>query len=239
MIQIENVTKKFGDKTAVSNISLEIPSGAITGFIGPNGAGKTTTINMMTGVLEMDSGKILLNGLNIATDPTKAKKQFALIPDSPDLFLRLSGWEYINFLADIYEVPAAGRKETILKLAEDFGMEKDLYTQMNDYSHGMRQKALIMAALTCNPSIWILDEPMTGLDPSASFLLKQKMKEHASKGNTVFFSTHVLEVAEKLCDQIIMINHGSIQFNGTLENLKAMYPDMSLEDIFLEVCKDE
>ena len=239
MIQIENATKRFGDKIAVNNISLEIPSGVITGFIGPNGAGKTTTINMMTGVLEMDSGKILLNGEDIALSPIQAKEQFALIPDSPDLFLRLTGWEYINFLADIYEVPVQGRKESILKLAEDFGMENDLYSQMNDYSHGMRQKALIMAALVCSPSIWILDEPMTGLDPSASFLLKQKMKEHAAKGNTVFFSTHVLEVAEKLCDQIIMIIKGSIQFDGTLDNLKESYPNMSLEEIFMEVCKNE
>lgn len=238
MIQIEHVSKSFGPKKAVDDITLTIPSGMITGFIGPNGAGKTTTIHMMTGVLRPDSGTITLNGKNIVTDPLAAKREFGLVPDSPDLLLRLTGLEYINFMADLYQVDTATRKERIEKLASEFGMSADLNTQMNSYSHGMRQKAIIMGALVCDPNIWILDEPMTGLDPASSFLLKEKMREHAAKGNAVFFSTHVLEVAEKLCDKIVMINHGRIRFDGTLEDLRSLYPGLSLEEIFMEVMKD-
>lgn len=238
MIQIEHVSKSFGQKKAVDDITLTIPSGMITGFIGPNGAGKTTTIHMMTGVLRPDSGTITLNGKNIVTDPLAAKREFGLVPDSPDLLLRLTGLEYINFMADLYQVDTATRKERIEKLASEFGMSADLNTQMNSYSHGMRQKAIIMGALVCDPNIWILDEPMTGLDPASSFLLKEKMREHAAKGNAVFFSTHVLEVAEKLCDKIVMINHGRIRFDGTLEDLRSLYPGLSLEEIFMEVMKD-
>lgn len=238
MIQIEHVSKSFGPKKAVDDITLTIPSGMITGFIGPNGAGKTTTIHMMTGVLRPDSGTITLNGKNIVTDPLAAKSEFGLVPDSPDLLLRLTGLEYINFMADLYQVDTATRKERIEKLASEFGMSADLNTQMNSYSHGMRQKAIIMGALVCDPNIWILDEPMTGLDPASSFLLKEKMREHAAKGNAVFFSTHVLEVAEKLCDKIVMINHGRIRFDGTLEDLRSLYPGLSLEEIFMEVMKD-
>lgn len=239
MIQIDHISKSFGSKKAVSDVTLTIPSGMITGFIGPNGAGKTTTIHMMTGVLRPDQGTITLNGKNIVTDPLAAKREFGLVPDSPDLLLRLTGLEYINFMADLYQVDTKTRKERIEKLAAEFGMSSDLNTQMNSYSHGMRQKAIIMAALVCDPNIWILDEPMTGLDPASSFLLKEKMREHASRGNTVFFSTHVLEVAEKLCDKIVMINHGTIRYDGTLEELKSRYPGLSLEEIFMEVMKDE
>lgn len=235
MIDIQNVTKLFGEKAAVNDVSLEIPSGCITGFIGPNGAGKTTTIHMITGVLQPDKGIITLNGKNIVSDPVNAKREFALVPDSPDFFLRLTGMEYINFLADIYHIPADVRKERILSLSNEFGIQHDLYSQMQTYSHGMRQKAIVIGALVCDPPIWILDEPMTGLDPEASFILKQKMKEHAAKGNTVFFSTHVLEVAEKLCDKIVLIAKGKIRYDGTLEALKEQHPDKSLEEIFLEV----
>lgn len=235
MIKIEHVTKKFGEKTAVNDISLDIPSGCITGFIGPNGAGKTTTIHMITGVLAPDEGEITLNGKNIVSDSLEAKKQFGLVPDSPDFFLRLTGMEYINFLADIYQVPVEVRQQRTEQLARDFGMEQDLNGQMQSYSHGMRQKAIIMGALVCDPSIWILDEPMTGLDPSAAFLVKEKMKEHAAKGHSVFFSTHVLEVAEKLCDKIVLIAGGRILYDGTLEDLQQMHPGRNLEEIFLEV----
>lgn len=238
MIEIKNVSKAFGPKQAVDNITADIPSGAITAFIGPNGAGKTTTIHMMTGVLQPDAGTILMDGKNIVTQPLEAKRQFALVPDSPDLFLRLTGAEYINFIADIYGVPLEQREERTKRLAREFSLINDLNTQMNSYSHGMRQKAVIIAALVCDPPIWILDEPMTGLDPSSSYLLKQKMKEHAEKGNTVFFSTHVLEVAERLCDKIILIVKGKIAYSGTLEELQAQYPNKTLEEIFLEVTAD-
>ena len=239
MIEIRNVTKKFGPKVAVDDENIIIDSEQITGFIGPNGAGKTTTINMITGVLDPDQGEILINGKNILSQPLEAKKQFVLIPDTPDIFLQPTGREYINFLADIYEVDTQVRKERIEDLVVQFDMASDIDARMASYSHGMRQKTLIIAALVCDPPVWILDEPMTGLDPSASFLLKQKMKEHAAKGNTVFFSTHVLEVAEKLCEQIIMIHAGKIIYQGTLEQLRDRYPGLSLEEIFLEVNRDE
>lgn len=235
MIKIEHTTKKFGQKVAVNDISFEIPSGSITGFIGPNGAGKTTTIHMITGVLAPDQGIITLNGINIKDDPIEAKKQFALVPDSPDLFLRLTGREYANFIADIYRVDPELRKERLERLVKEFRLENDFDSQMSSYSHGMRQKAMIIAALVCDPSIWILDEPMTGLDPESSYLLKEKMKEHAASGKSVFFSTHVLEVAEKLCDKIVMISEGSIKYDGTLEHLKEEHANESLEEIFLEV----
>lgn len=235
MIQLSGVTKRFGEKVAVDNCTAEIPSGCITGFIGPNGAGKTTTINMITGILKPDEGTITLNGCDIVQDPLEAKSRFALVPDSPDLFLRLSGLEYIQFMAGIYHVDPEVAKERIASLAEEFEMTDALTSKLSTYSHGMRQKTIVIGALVCDPDIWILDEPMTGLDPNASFLLKTKMKEHAAKGKTVFFSTHVLEVAEKLCDKIVMIQSGRIVYDGTLEHLQEQYPDKSLEEIFLEV----
>lgn len=239
MIEIKNVTKRFGIKVAVDHENVTVESGMITGFIGPNGAGKTTTINMITGVLDPDEGEILVNSHNIVKTPLKAKKEMVLVPDTPDIFLQLSGREYINFMADIYEIDEKQRKARIDELVDQFGMASDIDSRMAGYSHGMRQKTLVIAALVCDPPVWILDEPMTGLDPEASFLLKQKMKEHAAKGNTVFFSTHVLEVAEKLCEQIIMIHAGRIIYQGTLDELKNMYPGLSLEEIFLEVNRDE
>lgn len=221
MIEINHVSKTFGTKKAVDDITVTIPTGCITGFIGPNGAGKTTSIHMMTGVLQPDTGSIKLNGKDITKDPIEAKREFGLVPDSPDLFLRLSGLEYINFMADLYHIDTATRND-----------------RMSSYSHGMRQKAILIATLVTDPNIWILDEPMTGLDPASSYLLKEKMKEHARQGNTVIFSTHVLEVAEKLCDKIIIIDHGKIRYDGTLEALKAQYPEKeSLEDVFLEVTR--
>ena len=238
MIDIKHVSKTFGIKKAVNDITVEIPTGCITGFIGPNGAGKTTTINMITGVLQPDTGSITLNGKDISKEPIAAKREFGLVPDNPDLFLRLSGIEYINFMADLYHVDTATRNDRIKSLAEEFEIQDALNDRMSSYSHGMRQKAILIATLVINPNIWILDEPMTGLDPASSYLLKEKMKEHARQGNTVFFSTHVLEVAEKLCDKIVIIDHGEIRYNGTLEELKEMYPEkQSLEDVFLEVTK--
>lgn len=240
MIKITHITKTFGNKKVVDDINVEIPTGSITGFIGPNGAGKTTTINMITGVLSPDNGSIQLNGKDISKEPLEAKREFGLVPDNPDLFLRLSGMEYINFMADIYHIDSNTRQQRIKKLAEQFEISDALNDRMSSYSHGMRQKAILIATLVTNPNIWILDEPMTGLDPASSYLLKEMMKEHAQQGNTVFFSTHVLEVAEKLCDKIVIIDHGKIRYDGTLEDLKLQYPDKdSLEEVFLEVTRHE
>lgn len=237
MIEIKNVTKVYGGKhKAVDAISLTIPTGEIIGFIGPNGAGKTTTIKMITGVLNPDEGEILINGKNIVKEPLEAKKEFGIVPDNADIFLRLKGIEYLNFMGDIYEVESNVRKERIAHLAKVFEMENALNDKILSYSHGMRQKIVIMGVLISDPNVWILDEPMTGLDPQSSYSLKEMMKEHAAKGNTVFFSTHVLEVAEKLCDKVAIIDKGHIIFFGTLEELKAQHPNCdSLESLFLEV----
>lgn len=235
MIEIKHVTKTFGNKTAVDHINLTIPTGEIIGFIGPNGAGKTTTIKMMSGVLEPDEGDILIDGKSIRSEPLEAKRRFGLVPDSPDMFLRLKGIEYLNFMGDIYDVESSLRAQRIASLAETFEMRDALNDKILSYSHGMRQKIVLMGALIHEPQVWILDEPMTGLDPQSSFHLKQMMKEHAAKGKTVFFSTHVLEVAEKLCDKIAIINHGKIIYFGTLDDLRAGHGDQSLEELFLEV----
>ena len=236
MIEIKHVTKTFGTKKAVDDLDLTIPTGEIIGFIGPNGAGKTTTIKMMTGVLNPDEGDILINGKSIQKEPLEAKRQFGLVPDSPDMFLRLEGIEYLNFMGDIYEVDTQVRQQRIEALAETFEMKEALNDKILSYSHGMRQKIIIMGVLINEPEVWILDEPMTGLDPQSSFRLKQMMKEHAAKGKTVFFSTHVLEVAEKLCDKIAIIAHGKMIYFGTLEDLRAQHGEnQSLEELFLEV----
>ncbi|WP_289219482.1 ABC transporter ATP-binding protein [Faecalibaculum rodentium] len=235
MIDIQNATKTYGDKTAVSDFTAHVESGKITGFIGPNGAGKTTLIRMITGVLKPDAGSVTLDGKNIQTQPLEAKRTFGFVPDSPDLLLRLTGREYADFMADVYKVSLEERRERLEKLAAEFEMTDALDTRMSDYSHGMRQKAIIIGALMSDPDIWILDEPMTGLDPGAAWILKQKMKEHASRGKTVFFSTHVLEVAEKLCDRILLINQGKLKYDGTLEQLQEQNADKTLEEIFLEV----
>lgn len=241
MIQLKNITKVYGGNfKAVDNISLEIPTGEIIGFIGPNGAGKTTTIKMITGILSPDEGEITINGKSIEKQPIEAKKQFGFVPDNADIFLRLKGIEYLNFMGDIYNIDTEIRKERIATLSKTFEMEKALSDKIISYSHGMRQKIVIMGVLITNPSVWILDEPMTGLDPQSSYHLKQLMKEHANKGNTVFFSTHVLEVAEKLCDKVAIINKGKIIFFGTLDALKEMYGENeSLEDLFLKVTSNE
>lgn len=237
MIEIKNVTKIYAGKhKAVDNISLTIPTGEIIGFIGPNGAGKTTTIKMITGILNPDEGEILINGKDIVKQPLEAKKEFGIVPDNADIFLRLKGIEYLNFMADIYDVDSTLRKTRIDELSHTFEMEHALNDKILSYSHGMRQKIVIMGVLISDPNVWILDEPMTGLDPQSSFSLKQMMKEHANKGNTVFFSTHVLEVAEKLCDKVAIIDKGNIMFFGTLDELQKLHPTCaSLEDLFMEV----
>ena len=239
MIEIRDLTKTYGKYNAVDHATWTAPDGAITGFIGPNGAGKTTTLKMITGVEKPTSGTILVNGKDISKDPIAVKKDFAYVSDSPDHFLRLKGIEYLNFMADIYDVPAQGRAETIADMAKRFGMSDALKNPILSYSHGMRQKIMVMGALIHNPSVWILDEPMLGLDPQSAFELKQLMREHVAAGNSVLFSTHVLEVAEKLCDQVVIIRKGQIRFAGVLDDLIAQYPEgTSLEDIFLHLTGD-
>ncbi len=237
MIELSHVTKVYGGMhTAVNNCSFQVEDGKITGFIGPNGAGKTTTLKMITGILEPTEGQILLDGTDIQINPLEAKKKIGFVSDNPDNFLRLKGLEYLNFMADIYDVPQAGRMEKIQAMAKRFEIEDVLGDKILSYSHGMRQKVMVMGALIHDPSLWILDEPMTGLDPRAAFELKEMMREHAQSGHAVLFSTHVLEVAEKLCDQVVIINKGQIVFQGTLDQLRADYPEEeSLEDIFLAV----
>lgn len=241
MIKIENVTKSYvKGKKSVDNLNLEIKDGEIFGFLGPNGAGKTTTIKMITGILNPDEGDILIDGKSIEKEPLEAKKRFGFVPDSPDMFLKLKGIEYLNFLAEIYEIPVELKKERIEKLTKKFEIYNNLNEQIESYSHGMRQKIVICGALLSNPKNWILDEPMTGLDPKSSFDLKEMMGEHSRNGNTVFFSTHVLEVAEKLCDRVGIINHGKLVFVGTLEEMKSKFNEnTSLENLFLEITENE
>lgn len=240
MIKIENVTKSYiRGKKSVDNINLEIKDGEIFGFLGPNGAGKTTTIKMITGILNPDQGDIYIDGKSIKKEPIEAKKAFGFVPDSPDMFLKLKGIEYLNFLAQIYEVPEKEKKERIQKLTKKFEIYNNLNEQIESYSHGMRQKIVICGALLNNPKNWILDEPMTGLDPKSSFDLKEMMKEHSRKGNAVFFSTHILEVAEKLCDRVGIINNGKLTFVGTLDEMKAQFNEnTSLEKLFLEITEN-
>ncbi len=241
MIDIKNVSKSYvKGKKSVDALNLEIKDGEIFGFLGPNGAGKTTTIKMITGILNTDEGNILIDGKDIKRESIEAKKNLGFVPDTPDIFLKLKGMEYLNFMGDIYEVPIDKRKERIEELTKKFEIYDNLNEEMQSYSHGMRQKIVICGALLNNPKNWILDEPMTGLDPKASFDLKEMMRKHAKEGNCVFFSTHVLEVAEKLCDRVGIINKGKLIFVGTFEDMKKKLKDNgSLEDLFLEITQDE
>lgn len=241
MIELSNVNKTYGGTVkAVDNLSLTVPSGEIFGFLGPNGAGKTTTIKMITGILAPDSGQIKVNGTDIKEEPIKVKQQIGFVPDNPNVFLRLKGIEYLNFMADIYQVPKDERVERINDLAKRFEMNDALMDSIQSYSHGMRQKIVLMGVLIHNPPVWILDEPLTGLDPRSSFILKEMMHEHVQQGKVVFFSTHVLDVAEKLCDRIAIINKGKILFTGKIDEVRARFAsDASLENIFLELTRDE
>ena len=236
MIEARSLTMIYGNgHQATDEVSFTVKAGEIVGFAGPNGAGKTTVIKMLTGILKPTSGTAVINGFDINKDPINAKRSFAYIADNPDILIQLSGLEYLNFIADMYEIPEDIRKEKIGTLSERFGMKDVLTTQMREYSHGMRQKLMVISALIHNPPAWILDEPMTGLDPTASFELKQMMREHANAGNAVLFSTHVLEVAEQLCDRILIINKGKIITEGTLEFLRLNNPGMTLEEIFVKL----
>ena len=241
MIDIKNVTKKYKkNNKVIDNLNLQIKDGEIFGFLGPNGAGKTTTIKMITGILEIDEGDIFVDGKSIIKDPIEAKKNIGLVSDNPDVFLKLKGIEYLNFIADVYEVSTEDRIEKIKELAEKFEIINVLNNKIESYSHGMRQKLMLIGALLHNPKNWILDEPMTGLDPKSSFELKNMMKEHANKNNTVFFSTHILDVAERLCDRIGIIDKGKLLFVGTYEEMKReLKENKSLEELFMEIIKND
>lgn len=241
MLDIQNLSKSYqkGGVKAVDGLSLQARGGEILGLLGPNGAGKTTTLKMITGILTPDEGDVIIEGHSITHDSLEAKKCFGFVPDEPDAFLRLKGLEYLRFIADIYEVPKELRKDRIDKMAEDFGMTDALGDRLSSYSHGMRQKIVLMGALIHQPPVWILDEPMVGLDPKSAFILKNMMREHADQGNIVLFSTHVLDVAEKVCDRIAIIDRGRLIHCGTLEEMREHFKnDSSLEQMFLQMTSE-
>lgn len=233
MLEINNLTKIYGGtKTAVENLSLRVEAGDIYGFIGHNGAGKTTTIKCIVGICDFDQGEIRVDGKDVKKDSLACKRVTAYIPDNPELYDYLTGIQYLNFVADIYQVPGKEREKRIRKEAGDFGMLKALGDLISSYSHGMKQKLAIMGALIHEPRLLILDEPFVGLDPEASLILKNKMHALCERGSAIFFSTHVLEVAEKLCSRIAVIAEGHLAEEGTVAELTG---DKSLEDVFMEV----
>ena len=232
MLKIEHLTKQYGGVKAVDDLSLHIQSGEIYGFIGHNGAGKTTTLKSVVGILPFDEGTITVDGLSMKDDPISCKKKMAYIPDNPDLYEYMSGIRYLNFIADIYAVGAEERQRRIHDYAEAFGLTADLAQPVSAYSHGMKQKLAIISALIHEPKLIIMDEPFVGLDPKAAHVLKGLMRELCDRGGAIFFSTHVLEVAEKLCDKIAIIKGGRLIVSGTMEEVKG---DESLEDVFLEL----
>ena len=232
MLNISHLTKSFGDKKAVDDLSLHIAPGEIYGFIGHNGAGKTTTLKSVVGILRFDSGEITVDGHSIRTEPLECKKRIAYIPDNPDLYDFMTGIQYLNFIADIFAVPADVRAERIRRYADIFELSGDLGGAVSSYSHGMKQKLAVISALLHEPKLMIMDEPFVGLDPKASHILKGIMRDICDAGGAIFFSTHVLEVAEKLCDKIAIIRGGKLVRSGTMEEVKG---DDSLEDVFLEL----
>lgn len=241
MIEINGVSKSYnrGAVKAVDEVTLNIRGGEIFGFLGPNGAGKTTLIKMITGILKADAGSIKINSYDIRQDPLPAKMQFGFVPDDPNVFGRLTGIEYLHFMADVYLVPAEVRAERIQKMLERFELAAAAGDLIQSYSHGMKQKIVVIGALLHNPPVWILDEPMTGLDPRSAFDMKEMMREHANAGKTVFFSTHVLEVAEKICDRLAIINKGKVIFCGSMQEIRDQAREnQSLENLFLELTEN-
>ena len=235
MLKIRNFTKCYDGKAVVDDLSLEVAAGDIYAFIGHNGAGKTTTIKAACGILQFDGGDILIDGMSVKEKPLECKKSIAYIPDNPELYDYLSGVKYLNFVADIYGVSKADREERIRRYADIFGLTEDLAQPVSAYSHGMKQKLAIIAAWIHEPKLIIMDEPFVGLDPVASHNLKTMMREHCDKGGAIFFSTHVLEVAEKLCDKVAIIKNGKLVTCGDMETVKG---DTSLEAVFLELEDD-
>ena len=232
MLNIEHLTKAYGEKKAVDNLSLHIAPGEIYGFIGHNGAGKTTTLKSVVGILQFDAGEITIDGISIKENPLECKRRFAYIPDNPDLYDYMTGIKDLNFIADIFGVGANERQARIRKYADAFELTADLVQPIAAYSHGMKQKLAIIAAWLHEPKLILMDEPFVGLDPKASHLLKKMMRQVCNEGGAIFFSTHVLEVAEKLCDKVAIIKNGKLIRSGTMEEVKG---DESLEDVFLEL----
>lgn len=232
MLNIQHLTKTYGDKKAVDDLSMHIAPGEIYGFIGHNGAGKTTTLKASVGILRFDSGEISVGGISVKDNPVACKKQMAYIPDNPDIYEYMSGIKYLNFIADIFEVGSDLRQERIKKYADMFEITADLAQPVSAYSHGMKQKLAIISAWIHDPRLIIMDEPFVGLDPKAAHLLKGMMREKCEDGGAIFFSTHVLEVAEKLCDKVAIIKNGVLIRSGTMDEVKG---DTSLEDVFLEL----
>ena len=232
MLKIDHFTKTYGEKKAVDDLTLHIRRGEIYGFIGHNGAGKTTTLKSVAGIMQFDSGEILIDGISIQKDPIGCKKKMAYIPDNPDLYEFMTGMQYLNFVGDIFAIPAAQRKQRIQELADTFELTGDLNQPISAYSHGMKQKLAIISAWIHEPKLILMDEPFVGLDPKASHILKGMMREVCNQGGAIFFSTHVLEVAEKLCDKVAIIKGGKLVRSGTMEEVKG---DTSLESVFLEL----
>ena len=232
MLKIDHFTKTYGEKKAVDDLTLHIRQGEIYGFIGHNGAGKTTTLKSVAGIMQFDSGEILIDGTSIQKDPIGCKKKMAYIPDNPDLYEFMTGMQYLNFVGDIFAIPANRRKQRIQELADTFELTGDLNQPISAYSHGMKQKLAIISAWIHEPKLILMDEPFVGLDPKASHILKGMMREVCNQGGAIFFSTHVLEVAEKLCDKVAIIKGGKLVRSGTMEEVKG---DTSLESVFLEL----
>ena len=234
MIKISHVTKKYGEKKALSDVSFEVDDGEIFAFIGHNGAGKTTLIKAMTGIHDFDKGEILINGKSIQKQPVACKKEIAYVPDNPELYENMRAIQFINFICDMYEVDLARREKNIKKYSEMFEMTQNLNDTIESFSHGMKQKTMLIAALAHEPKIMIMDEPFVGLDPKAVFDMKEVMREMVKDGKTIFFSTHILDVAEKLCTKVAIIKQGKIMKVGSMKEIKG---DKSLEKVFLELEK--
>lgn len=232
MLKIEHLTKAYGEKKAVDDLTLRIAPGEIYGFIGHNGAGKTTTLKSVAGILDFDEGEIYIDGISVKNDPVECKKKIAYIPDNPDLYDYMTGIKYLNFIADIFGVSASDRAERIRTYSDAFELTANLAQPVSAYSHGMKQKLAVISALIHSPKLILMDEPFVGLDPKAAHTLKELMRKHCDEGGAIFFSTHVLEVAEKLCDKVAIIGGGKLIRSGTMEEVKG---DTSLESVFLEL----
>ena len=234
MLKIEKLTKTYGDKKAVDNLSLHIRAGEIYGFIGHNGAGKTTTLKACCGILQFEEGEIFIDGLSIKENPVACKRQLAYIPDNPELYAFMSGTQYLNFVMDVFNISADARRARVEHYANALGLTADLAQPISSYSHGMKQKLAVIAAFIHQPKLVVMDEPFVGLDPKAAHTLKEIMREHCEKGGAIFFSTHVLDVAEKLCDKVAIIKNGKLIKTGTMDEVKG---DTSLENVFLELAE--
>ncbi|MBO7431189.1 MAG: ABC transporter ATP-binding protein [Spirochaetia bacterium] len=241
MIKLQNVSKSFGNKTVVNDLTLEIPEGKIFGFLGPNGAGKSTTIKMISGIEKPDSGEIFINNIDILKSPLLAKTQIAYVPDEPVFYSHMTGIQYLNFISDIFGISVEERKKNIEEYADAFNFLNELKEFTNNYSHGMKQKLSLISAFIHNPKVIILDEPMVGLDAKAAKTVKQLLKDFTQKGNTVFFSTHVMDTAERFCECLAIISQGNLIFTGTFDNLKNIMGEnnSTLEDLFLELTEAE